>query len=150
MKTALRTIALLFLTATLCAGQSDRKVALVNSPDAPGIITVDRLKQCFVELARQWDIPEKDLPNIVVFHVSKKTAETAFVTQETAVRRNMGGSDAYYEVWLVGKPDLKYVLAFQNVIEYHFTMHPSDQKRNEVVDRVARMEYATVSVQEGK
>jgi hypothetical protein len=152
MKFILSSIALLFFLVTLCAGQSGRKVVVVASPDAPGVITGDKLTECFLRLAREWKIPQKDLPNIVVFHVSKKAAETAFVDRDTAIRRNTAGSDGseYFEVWLVGKPELKYVLALQNVLEYQFGLRPTEKQRNEVVDWVGRIEDATISVQEGK
>jgi len=152
MKSILVSIALLLLVSTLAMGQSERKVSLVASPDAPGSLSVHRLERCLEQLAHEWKLPEKDLPNVVVFHVSKKVADSAFVVDDVAVRRNHSGNTGgeYYELWLVGQPDRKYVLGLQNVIEYHFGLKPTDDERATVVARVARIEDATVNVAEGK
>ncbi len=152
MKWILGSIVVFLLATTLAVAQSEQKVSLVASRDAPGSLSVHRLERCLEHLAREWKVPVKELPHVVVFHVSRKVADSAFVLDDVAVRRNRSGNsgEEYYELWLVGQPDRKYVLALQNVIEYHFGLKPTDDERATVVARVARIEDATVNVAEGK
>lgn len=152
MKSVWAFLVFLALCVSLSWGQSAGKVVLVNSPDASGVLSPERLTQCLSQLAREWELPLRDLPNVMVFHVSKEVAEAASVRKDTAVRRNSGGESgqAYYEVWLVGKPEYKYVLALQAVLEYHFHFKPSDEQRDLIVNRVGRAQTYTVDAQEGK
>lgn len=152
MKSACSLLAILLFAVTFSWAQSRAKVALVNSADAPGVVSADRMTQCLSQLAREWNLPLKDLPNVLVFHVSKEVADTVSVREEVAVRRNSGRNpgEEYFEVWLVGKADYKYVLALQTVLEYHFHFAPSDEERDRIVSRVGRAQTYTVDVNQGK
>ena len=152
MRRFFRTLVIVLVAVSLSTGQPQPKISLVVSPGAPGTISVTRLTHCFDQLAREWKVPVEELPHVVVFHVSRAVADTAFISEDVAIRRNTSGrsGEAYYEVWLVGEPRFNYVVGLQNVIEYHFNLKPTTEERTAVVVRVARMEDAIVSVAEGK
>jgi hypothetical protein len=131
----------------------DEHLTILSSPDAPGTLTKSRMAGCLRQLLRQWDLRETNLPDMVVYHVSKKSANTAHVNSDVSARRNRGttGQSEYFEIWLVGdaKPE-KYILALQNVLEAHFGFEVTEQKRKQVMARVFRMQEAVVEVQQGK
>jgi hypothetical protein len=127
-------------------------LAVLSSPDVPSA-TKQRLTACLQQLLREWKLKEANLPNIVVFQVSKKTAVTAAVEKKVAVRKNSvpGEATGYFELWLVGEPNAgAYVVAFENVLETHFELKPADKERDAVIARVIRRQTATVDVDEGK
>ena len=134
----------------VAGGSIAEHVTVLSSPDAPGSISKKRVASCLRELLRQWDLRENNLPDMVIYHVSKKAAATAHVTGDVSARKNSATSDVggYFEIWLVGepKPD-KYILALENVLERHFGLQITDQKRKEVMARVFRMQDAIVEVQ---
>ncbi len=92
------------------------------------------------------------LPSIVVMVVSKKVGKAAFVNEGFAVRhKHMPSSnDSYYEIWLVDATVENYLLALEAVIENHFQLKLTDEKRQEILTRVARVHSATIDASEGK
>jgi len=152
MKSIVCLVALLLLAPTLLVAQAEPRVALVASHDAPGALSAERLNRCLYRLAREWNLPEDKLPHIVVFHVSKRVADTAFIDDTLAVRRsaNQRSGAEYYEVWLVGSPEGKYELGLQNVLEYHFQLTPTDEQRTKILAKVERQEEDVFDVHEGK
>lgn len=147
-------IALLLASSVISTlGQSDKpELTIVTSPDASAALSIKRLKSCLNRLAHESNLELRDLPHIVVFQVSKIAARGAYITKDVVVRRNTSGTkeEGYYEVWLVGDPKLNYILAFENVLEDHFQLKLTDDKRAEVMKRVTMIEDATVEVAQGK
>lgn len=158
MKFAGPIIAFLLLTEGLAFPQHpDTKprgdLILLSSPDAPGPVSIDRLNSCFHQLLREWHQDDKDAPRVVVMHVSKQEARMASVTTSPAVRRNRcaESGDSYYEVWFVDAPKIDdYLLAFENVIEQHYGLTPTETARKQAMQHAARVENATISVYEGR
>ncbi len=143
---------LLFSSHLAAAGGSiNEHITVLSSSDAPGTITKTRVASCLRELMRQWDLRENDVPDLVVYHVSKKAAAAAHVKGEVAARKNSskwGQSEYFFEIWVVGEPKLdKYIIALENVLENHFGFQVTEQKRKEVIARVFRMQDAIVEVQ---
>jgi hypothetical protein len=134
----------------LAEGSLNEHVTVLSSPDAPGSLSKSRVTSCLRELMRQWDLRENELPDLVIYHVSKKAASTAHVKGDVSARKNSGPADgnAYFEVWLVGEPRLdKYILALENILEIHFGLQASEQKRKDVMARVYRMQDAISEIQ---
>jgi len=157
MKIAAPILAAFMLAANL-AGQhvssapSDHLV-LLSSPDALGSVSLERLNSCLLELAEQWKLDPHSLPRITGMHASKKAARVAAVNSSLAIRRNSSSDtgDIYYELWLVDAPKLDdYLVGLENILEQHYNLQPTDEKRKEVLQRAARVENATVSIYEGK
>jgi hypothetical protein len=126
---------------------------VVSSADAPGKLSAHRLTSCLRQLIRRWKQDERNLPTIVVFHVSRRNAKMANVGTHTGVRRNHAAdsSDLYYEIWFVDKATVdQYVLALENVVEDHYHLSPTDEERKEAMTFTARVMNDTISVPEGE
>ena len=149
-------VAFIFLPASFLVAQGralDEKVILLTSSDAPASLSKHQVISCFAQLAREWQVQERNLPKVVVFQVSKRAAETVHINDKLAVRKNsrVGEEPEYFELWLVGTPDARpLVVALENVLESHFQLQITDQQRNTVMARVIRVQSATVNVAEGK
>lgn len=159
MKLAIIIAALLLTSLELSFAQASPratsgKIVLFSSADAPGVVSADRLNSCLRQIAHDWKQNEKALPTIAVFHVSSKAAQAVGITNQRAVvRRNRSPeqADLYYELWLVDTPKAEeYVLAFENILEDHFQLNPTEDQRKEVMTRAARIQNATISAFEGK
>jgi len=158
MRSAVFLGALVLFVAGLVAAENKPNgeqpgLTLLSSADAHGELSLDRLRSCLHQLSHEWKQDEKALPKVVVFHVSKQAAQTAMVNKKVEVRRNRSAaqSDVFYEVWLVDAPTIAdIVLAIDNVVEDYFQLKPTEDQRNEVMARAARLQNATLSVNEGK
>lgn len=133
--------------------QKGPDIVMVSSADAAGSVSMDRVNSCLHQLVREWKQDEKELPNIVVFHVSRKAGRAAGVLDRFAVRLNRSPEhgDLYYEVWFVDEPSVnEYVVAIENVIESHFHLSPTETQRQQAMKRTAMVQSATISAYEGK
>lgn len=134
----------------LASGSISEHVSVLSSSDAPGTISKARVTSCLRELLRQWNLRESNLPDVMIYHVSKKAAAMAHVKGDVSARNNRlpSHTDAYFEIWVVGEPRPdKYIVALQNILEAHFGINPSEEKRNQILLRVFRMQDAIVEVQ---
>jgi hypothetical protein len=89
----------------------------------------------------------------MLIHASKQAATKVQVKEEIAVRKNgvRGQPTEYFEIWIVGEPKLRsIVIALQHVLESHYALHVTGKQRKAVIDRVIRMQDATLDVAEGK
>ena len=158
MKFAATIVAFLLFASAVALAQhpSDRQdgsLILLSSPDAAGAVSIERLNSCLHQVMREWRLDVKSAPRIVVMHVSKQGALMASVTSSPAVRRNTSSDhgDVYYEVWLVDAPKISdYLVAFENVIEQHYQLTPTENERKQAMQHAARVENSTISVYEGK
>ena len=126
---------------------------MLSSPDIPHSLLKQRIGSCIDELLHQWKLSDNKLPNIVVFHASKKAAAAAYVTENVSVRKNrvVGGNTDYFEVSIVGEPNVRNtIVALENILETHFDLQASDEQRKLIMARVIRVEDATVGVNEGQ
>lgn len=122
-------------------------VVFLESPDAKGNFQRERINACLNQLVREMDLKDKHLPTIVVMHVSDKVGRAVGV-EHTSLRRNSerGGSDGYYEFWIVGQGQpVEYVLAVEKILEHHFHLNWSDEHRKGVMVRVMRYLNNTVN-----
>lgn len=148
---------LLFLTS-LAVGQSQSPysgghLTLLHSSDSHHPLTEKQLKDCRDQLVKAWKLDKSDLPNIVVFQVSKDSAGAALVTEKVTVRQNYSRKDnkGYFELWINGEPNLRAVIVgLQTILERHFSLQVRDAQRTTVMNRVLLLEDATIDVSQGK
>jgi hypothetical protein len=98
-------------------------------------------------LVRELGLEGKDLPRIMVVHVSKNAGKAAGVPANR-VRRNSAGdlSDVYYEFWIVGPSNAAaYAISLETVLESEFELKLTAAERDQVLARVVRALDATVS-----
>jgi hypothetical protein len=107
----------------------------MDTADAPG--TVDRLKlTASLELtAAELHESVRDLPSIVVFHLSKAAA--AQVGRSVSFTVCSMGSTTYYEWWIIGEPsNLTYSFMAENTLEDHFKLKVEDSERGRILRAV--------------
>ncbi len=123
------------------------RLTLVESADAPGHIEEARLARVYWDLIHEQKLPLRQLPAVLVFHVSRKAAATVGLSA-TALRTDQckqGTQEGYYQLWLVGEPlTADYVLALQTVLEYEFGLQYPDKDRKALLTRVAIRDMATI------
>jgi hypothetical protein len=123
------------------------KLIFVDSPDA-GRLESQKVTTCLTWLVRELGLEGKDLPVIVVVHVSEKAGKAAGV-EATRVRRNSSGgpSNVYYEFWIIGQGNAAlYAFYLEALLERHFGLTLTDIEHTQVLTRVVRMLNATVGV----
>ena len=133
--------------------KTTRDIILFSSSDSASSVSAERLNSCFHQLAHEWKVNEKSLPQVIVFQASKRAAHTALVNKKVEVRHNRSAdhTDDYYEVWLVESTSNEdFVLALSNVIEDHFQLKPTDDERRQILARMSRVQNATISALEGR
>lgn len=149
-------LALLLSPSILLGGRSrhvEEHLIILNSSDATGSIAPQRVSSCLQQLVQEWKLDEQTLPRIMLIHASKQAATKVQVKEEIAVRKNgvRGEPTEYFEIWIVGEPKLRsIVIALQNVLESHYALHVTSEQRKAVIDRVIRLQDATIDVAEGK
>jgi hypothetical protein len=129
------------------------RIAVVNSNDAPGELCPSEFSKCLVQLANLMNVLDKPIPQILLLHVSDAVAASFGVNSPGAIRHNRtDGPDPhdYYEVWVVGAPDIcSYVLAVLAILEDCFTLDISIQERQNALRSVLRSRdgYAVETIQ---
>ncbi|HKN33680.1 MAG TPA: hypothetical protein VJX16_10610 [Terriglobales bacterium] len=119
----------------------------LESPDIAHLET-QKLTTCLTWLVRELGLEGKDLPLIVVMHISERAGKAAGVAA-SSIRRNSSGNrgDVYYEFWIVGQGSAAvYAVNLEAVLERHFVLKLTDAEHADVLKRVVRMLNASVSV----
>jgi hypothetical protein len=110
-------------------------VVVMDTADAPG--TVDRLRlTAILELtAAELHLSVRDLPSIVVFHLSKDAAAKLGLAVSSTVCST--GSTTRYELWIIGEPsDLTYSYMAENILEDHFKLKVENSERARILRTV--------------
>jgi len=110
-------------------------VVVMDTADAPG--TVDRLRfTAALELtAAELHLIVRDLPSIVIFHLSKDAGAKLGLSVSSTVCST--GSTTRYELWIIGEPsDLTYSYMAENILEDHFKLKVEDSERARILRTV--------------
>jgi hypothetical protein len=134
--------------AAFAAGNGNASASnlyFVEAPDARGL-EKQKIASCENLLVREMNLAGRELPRVLVLHVSESTGKALKV--RTSIRRNLSKDhgDLYYEFWIVGQakaPD--YAVSLQTLLQEHFQVQMTDAERKEVLTRVVRILNATVS-----
>lgn len=123
------------------------RITLVESADAPGHIGEDRLARVYWDLIREQKLSLKQLPAVLVFHVSRKAAASVGLVASglRTDKREQGVEEGYYQLWLVGEPvTADYVLSLQTALEHEFGLQYAEKERQALLMRVALRDMATI------
>jgi hypothetical protein len=125
-------------------------LAFVESSDALGKVDRQQVSLVYSLLAQRLKLPQKDLPHVMVFHVSSEAAHAGDV-KTTSVRRNAAGKESvYYEFWIVGQPKpTDYIRYLDAVLEQHFNLNLTTEEQNGLGMFVLRFMSSTVSANGG-
>jgi hypothetical protein len=125
--------------------RSAGNLVFVESSDAKGV-EKQKIASCVGLLVREMNLGGRDLPRVLVLHVSENAAKALEV--HSSIRRNSSKDqgDVYYEFWVVGKARaIDYTVAMQALLQEHFQLQMTEAERKQVVARVVRILNATVS-----
>ncbi len=124
---------------------TDHALVFITSPDAPGTVDQQKVRQAYTLLAQRLKVPEAELPHVIVIRPSAQLAHAAAVSKNT-LRRNAGEDGTYYELWIVEKPHLgTYIGALCKLLDKHFNLQLSDEQRTQASRFVLRLLSGTVS-----
>jgi hypothetical protein len=147
---ALLALILLVVPALASAGAPPKlpeNLIFLETRDTEEALQRQKVAQCMDLLARDLSLAGKDLPQVLVVHVSKETGK-AIGVKHLEVRRNTGTRppEVYYELWFAGQTSLAdYTVAMEAMLERHFDLNLTVAERAQVVTRALRQLSATVS-----
>ena len=124
---------------------SNPRLVFVHSEQVNKLVRT-RIQTCLTQMSREMGVLGREMPLIVVMHVSDKEAETLNV-HTTSVRRIDGtAGGTYYELWITSKASMVHVAdGMQRILEKEFQISVSDVEREAMVRRVSRFMASTVS-----
>lgn len=127
-------LVLLYLWCVVPAqAQRPPRFMVFSTRIAEGSVTVDRLKTCEDAVLQELHVDARDIPTIIVFHVSAAQHSTA-----KPVRRRLKGGvpSNFYEMWIVDEPTPEeYVVYLERILEDYFGMALNDDQRIAVQQR---------------
>ena len=122
------------------AQESDSGLVLMSSPEAPGTVSLAELRECRDIVAEELHVQGRPAPQILVFHVSRATAES-LGTNSSLVSHGMFREEKldYYELWIVGEPTLvKITVKMERILEDHFRVRLGDEERVRLQQRILK------------
>ena len=145
------TLALIFilLCTTVSARRPDNleNLVVLDTPDAPGVIDQDKIRISLQQTATELKVDVRQLPCILVFHVSQATAAKLNITGSSAWH-NSGRAVNLYEMWIVGEPsDYIYAELMVKILEHQFGLNIDDSERTRVVECVQLLLASTIHVE---
>ena len=119
---------------------------ILETRDAPGTLDIQKLSECLKLTLREMNLDGRELPRIVVYHVSPESGHYLGVETNSNWRSNFGGRQRY-EMWIVGKPSTYlYSYMLENILERHFQLQVDESARSRMVSHIERGLNATVDV----
>jgi hypothetical protein len=89
---------------------------------------------------------DRELPRIVVYHVSQKSADFIGISS-ASTWRTRGNEQFRYEVWLIDEPsNADYSLAVESILEQYFSVSLGRDERARILQHVARELNETINV----
>ena len=133
-------------TASAAGPPESAPFVILETSDAPGTLDTSKLSECLKLTLREMNLDGRELPRIVVYHVSPETGRYLGVDTNSNWRSN-GGGHQRYEMWIVGKPST-YLFSYmlENILERYFQLQFDDAARSRMVNHVERGLNATVDV----
>jgi hypothetical protein len=111
------------------------RVIVTDTADAPGTVDRPKLTASLELTAAELHVSVRDLPSIVVFHLSKAAAAQLGRAVSSTVCST--GSTTYYEWWIIGEPsNLVYSFMAENTLEDHFKLNVEDSERGRILRTV--------------
>lgn len=143
-------LALLLLAATNSDAQAQRpsntELLVVEERDAVGLIDKKKIADCIHLIVHELHAEDRELPKILVYHVSQESANYMGVGPGSTWR-TMGNGHFRYEIWLIGEPsNLAYAYAVESVLHQYLGVSLAEDQRAKIVQRVVRNLNATVNV----
>lgn len=119
---------------------------ILEGADAVGAIDRGKIAECMEFTAHELHVGEKELPKILVYHVSQETADSLGIASGSTWRTR-GKGQFRYEMWVVGAPSNSgWSHAIMDILQQYFEMDLPARQREKMMEHVERRLDATVSV----
>lgn len=119
---------------------------ILEGADAIGAIERSKVADCIDYTAQELHVEAKELPKILVYHVSQETADALGITSGSTWRTR-GKGQFRYEMWVVGAPsNSAWSHAIMDILQQYFEMDLPARQREKMMEHVERRMDATVSV----
>jgi hypothetical protein len=121
---------------------------ILEGADTMGAIDRSKIADCIDFMARELHVEDKELPKILVYHVSQETADSLGIASGSTWRTR-GKGQFRYEMWVVGAPsNSTWSHAIMDILQQYFEMDIPARQREKMMEHVARRLDATVSVKD--
>jgi hypothetical protein len=119
---------------------------VLEGADAVGAIEKSKIADCIDYTAHELHVEDKELPKILVYHVSQETADSLGIVSGSTWRTR-GKGQFRYEMWVVGAPsNANWSHAIMDILQQYFEMDIPARQRDKMMEHVERRLDATVSV----
>ena len=136
------------LSSPAAAQNPADSLLFLDGPGAPGKVVHERLVTCLNLLVRELELGGKQLPPIVVLHVSSQAARAAGVEHTTVLSNTPEVGPRGYNFWIVGKPTyIEYTAAMYDILEDYYSVRLPEPERREIMTRVIRVLQNTISAE---
>lgn len=138
-------LACFFCATAFASGPHEASPFVVlETSDAPGTLDTNKLLECLKMTLREMNLDGRELPRILVYHISPEAGHYIGVDTNSSWR-STGGGNSRYEMWIVGKPsNYLYIYMLENILERHFQVQIDEAARSRLVNHVERGLSATV------
>jgi hypothetical protein len=121
---------------------------ILEGADSVGALDRNKIADCIDYVARELHVEDKELPKILVYHVSQETADTLAISSGSTWRTR-GKGQFRYEMWVVGAPsNSTWSHAIMDILQQFFEMDIPVRQREKMMEHVERRLDATVSVKD--
>src|SRR6516225_8595167 len=148
---AVRMFAALLVLCCLTASSDPQddfpNLVVMETADAVGAVDQGKIRISLQQSATELKVDVRQLPCILVFHVSQATAAKLNITGSSTWRTS-GGPSNLYEMWIVGEPsDYLYAGLMVNILEHQFGLKIEDSERTRVIQSVRLRLASTIHVE---
>ncbi len=123
------------------------KLTLVQSSDAAGHLNKERLARVLWALVNEQKLEVKQVPNIIVLHVSPATGMAIGVPASGTARTDHCAATGknYYQLWVLGEPKgADYVAGLETILQHELGLQPTDSELKPLLRRVLQADLATL------
>jgi hypothetical protein len=147
---AVRMFAALLVLCCLTASSDPQddfpNLVVMETADAVGAVDQGKIRISLQQSATELKVDVRQLPCILVFHVSQATAAKLNITGSSTWQAS--GASNLYETWIVGEPsDYLYAGLMVNILEHQFGLNIEDSERTRVIQSVRLRLASTIHVE---
>src|SRR5215469_14796450 len=109
---------------------------IIEEPGAPGKVDPQKLAEGFHLMIRELHIEPRELPTIVVYHISPRSAQYIGL-DSSSIYRNTGSGKLRYEMWIIGRPSCHtYSYLLESMLAHHFQVSMDHEGRSLAIRHV--------------
>ena len=116
--------------------QTVEPFVIIEESGASGKIEPQKLAVALHLMIQQLHIEATELPTIVIYHISPRSARFIGLSA-SSIFRNTGSGNLRYEMWIIGIPSSHaYSYFLESMLEHHFNVSIGDEARSLAIREV--------------